>query len=113
MRQTTYRTNDTLRAAVERGLERDGVGARGRSKWICSKIGNLIKGEPTLESVSAAEGLDDFPLFQSIQIDDETEALIEHAYLVIRSIDPRADGIQGALIRAAIRRAARGDGGGR
>lgn len=107
MRQTTYRTNARLLADTERALKRAGIGPRGRSKWICVKIRALVVEDPVLESVSAGEGLDDFPLFQGIRIDDDTEQLIEHAYLVVRSIDPRADGVQGALIRAAIRHAMR------
>ncbi len=108
MRQTTYRTNAALLADVAFGMQRDGYGIRGRSRWLCEQIGELIRKDPALETVSAGEALDEFPLYQSIQVDETTDELIERAYHVVRSIDPMADGIQGALIRAAIRRAVPG-----
>jgi hypothetical protein len=107
VRQTTYRTNKALRALLEQALRRDRVGQRKKSQWICRAISQLIENDPTLNSVGAGEDLESFTDIETIIFDDQTEALLERAFRIIRSIDPQAEGIQASLIRAAIRYSAK------
>lgn len=105
MRVTSYRMNDSLRATLESLLERDAVGPRNRSRWLCTQIRNLFDVDPDLETVGVGEARDRYPIIGTIRVDPETDVLIDRAYEIVRTIDPRAESVQSAVIRAAIRNA--------
>lgn len=105
MRVTSYRINEPLRKKLDALLVRDAVGPRHRSRWLCIQIRNLFDADPALESVGAGEARDSYPIIGTIRIDPETDSLIDRAYEIVRGIDPRAESVQSAVIRAAIRHA--------
>lgn len=106
-RTTTFRIDEVMHAELTRLLERDGVSERRKSSWLCAAVRQLVHDDGRLAGVRAGEDLVQFTHAVRIQIDEETEKAIDKAMRTYRASDYRSEGLQGAIIRAAIRHAAR------
>lgn len=106
-RPTTFRIDAELRSLLVSLLDRDQVSQRRKSQWLCAAIRNMVQADPGLALVGAGEAGRKFTLGERIQIDPETEAAINTALRKIRRTDYRSEGMQAAIIRAAIRHAAK------
>lgn len=106
-RRTSFRVDDSTRRLLTELLERDGITERRKSAWICAAVKQLVTDDERLASVGAGEDLVQFTYPVRIQIDEATEQAIDKAVRLIRASDYRSEGLQGAILRAAIRHAAR------
>lgn len=102
-RKTTYRTNARLRAQLVELYRVNGVSVRRQSAFMRGAIQRLFEDDPQLRTVGQGDRLEEYPDVQPLVVDPATEALIERAYRIVRAVDPRADGVMSALVRAAIR----------
>lgn len=99
----TFRMPLTLQEAMNRAvLETPGYGSKGKSRWIREAIEELLK-DKTLASVGAGEKLVRNEAAELVRMPVELKDRIAHAAGIIRRQDPFMDGVQSAIIRAAIR----------
>lgn len=78
-------------------------GPKGKSRWICEAIRELVDADPGLTKVGLSEALSDNDALDIVNFDETTWALFEQACLVVRRQDPFFEGVRSAVIRAAIR----------
>ncbi len=107
MKVITFRYSERLKHDMYRTLAREGITARRVSRWICEQIRALFAEDPHLLIVGAGDGLEKHSAVFLLRADDETADLIERGFAILRAQDPRYEGVQAAVIRAAIRRGVR------
>ena len=78
-------------------------GKKGKSRWIHIAIEELFESDPILQSVGQGEDLNVNDATDVINITPELRDRIETAILKLRRQDPLMEGVQSAIIRAAIR----------
>jgi hypothetical protein len=79
-------------------------GLKGKSRWVREAVVELLDSEPVLESVGAGEDLMQHNVLDVVDLGDELPRRIERAMVLLRRQDPLMEGVQSAIIRAAIRR---------
>jgi hypothetical protein len=84
-------------------MKRDGYSSRRVSRWICERIRALFVADPPLSMVGVGEALERNTVNALLLVDKETDGLLDNAFDILRAQDPRYEGVQGAVIRAAIR----------
>lgn len=103
-RLTLFRLDAELKQALTKALEREGVGERGKSRWLCSAIRTYLEiDSPRFDRAGAGEGLKQFALKERIMLDAATDEAIDKAIRLLRVTDYRLERLQAKLIRAAIR----------
>jgi hypothetical protein len=78
-------------------------GPKGKSDWMCKVVTCFVRADPRLTQVGLGEALVDNDVTDVVNFDDKTWELFEQACLTIRRQDPLFQGVQSALIRAALR----------
>jgi len=89
----------TMLAAVE-----EDYGKKGKSKWIKEAIADLVNMDTGLASVGLGEDYEVQDAQDVLVMDVETFQNLEAAMTMIRRQDPLFEGVQSAVIRAAIRK---------
>jgi hypothetical protein len=102
-RSTGFRCNAEMMADLNVALARDGVSPRRRSRWICRAVHKLFERDPSLDTVGAGEDREKYPIYTILVVDPETDALIDRAFRILRTVDPRHEGVASSVVRAAIR----------
>lgn len=87
------------RAAVVR----EGYGARGKSRWTCEAIEQLISEDPLLQWVGRGSDLETRDSTADFRLTDLAGAALEKAVRVLRRQDPSWEGVRPDIVRAAIR----------
>ena len=101
--KTTYRLPSGLRDKM-RDKARQLYGAKGKSRWVREAVIELLNSEPVLQSVGAGEDLVQNNVIDVVDLGDELPQRMERAMVLLRRQDPLMEGVQSAIIRAAIRR---------
>ncbi|WP_026608611.1 hypothetical protein [Methylocaldum szegediense] len=102
MPKVSYRLPDSLLSQVKR-FSTVMYGPKGKSKWICEAIRDLVSTDPGLTKVGLGEDLSRNDALDIVNVDEATWDLFEQACHVVRRQDPLFDGVRSAVIRAAIR----------
>jgi len=103
MTTLSFRFSPALKAQMLDTAAAAGVTPRRISRWICEQIHSLFASDPNLLSVGAGDGLQRHTTLFVLRVDEKTQELIERGFDILRSQDPRYEGVQAALVRAAIR----------
>lgn len=79
-------------------------GAKGKSRWIREALEELLAEDRALQSVGVGEELAKKDSADVVDLGPELPARIQGAIEILRRQDPLMEGVQSAIIRAAIRR---------
>jgi hypothetical protein len=101
--RTTFELAADLHDAMEKAIIRDGYSRRKKSLWICEAISELKTRDPKLISVGLGEGNMTFDKVMGLSLTQVTLEQIGKLKATIRRLDPEAEGLNGQIIRAAIR----------
>jgi hypothetical protein len=101
-KKTTYRLPSELRESMLVSVARE-FGKKGKSRWIKEAITDLIVKDTGLSSVGLGEDYESNDASDVIIMDSETFEKLQIAMTTIRRQDPLYEGVQSAVIRAAIR----------
>jgi hypothetical protein len=101
-KKTTYRLPSELRESMLVSAARE-FGKKGKSRWIKEAITDLIAKDTGLSSVGLGEDYESNDASDVIIMDRETFEKLQIAMTTIRRQDPLYEGVQSAVIRAAIR----------
>jgi hypothetical protein len=78
-------------------------GKKGKSRWIKEAIAHLLANDAGLSSVGLGEDYETFDTSDVVIVDSATIDNLQTAITTIRRQDPLFEGVQSAVIRAAIR----------
>ncbi len=113
MSKTTFKLPRSLRDEM-REVAKAEQGPRGKSRWVREAVLSLLETDPGLSTVGLGEDLREARgmVVDQIDITGITNDL-ESAITLLRRQDPMMEGVQSAILRAAIRhRLKRGKGSG-
>lgn len=85
-------------------------GKRGKSRWVCEAVLNLLQADPMLEMVGIGDALEPKECVIPVVITPIEERLLE-AVRLLRNQSPMIEGPMALIIRSAIRRELDGRGG--
>jgi len=103
-KKITIRVSSRLRGEVQSAVNKAGFGSRGKSKWLKQAIANFLKDPNFVDYVEHGTDINQAELNQveAFYIDQETILKLKEAVLTVRVKYPMFEGVQSALIRAAI-----------
>ena len=101
-KKTTYRLPSELRESMLKSVARE-YGKKGKSRWIKEAIADLIVKDAGLSSVGLGEDYENYDASDVVVMDSATFENLQTAMTTIRRQDPLFQGVQSAVIRAAIR----------
>jgi len=101
-KKTTYRLPSALRKSMLESVAKK-YGKKGKSRWINEAIEELIKNDPGLSSVGLGEDYETYDTADVVAMDSAGLESLQTAMTTIRRQDPLFEGVQSAVIRAAIR----------
>lgn len=103
-KKITVRFPKRLKAEMQSALIRSGYGLHGKSRWLKEAVGTLLKLNDFVDYVDQGIDINQAELthVEAFYLDVETMQLIKDAYVQIRVKNPLFEGIQSALIRAAV-----------
>jgi hypothetical protein len=101
-KKTTYRLPSYLRQRMLESVAKE-YGKKGKSRWIKEAITDLINKDTGLSSVGLGEDYETHDASDVIIMDSVTFEKLQTAMITIRRQDPLYEGVQSAVIRAAIR----------
>ena len=100
----------TLKTMLRQAVADDGYGGKGKSRWVREALTQLFKHDPDLMNVGVGDDLEVNDAEDAFFLSMENGLAIDAAVEIIRSQYPRAEGIQSAIVRAAVRYRLRGRG---
>jgi len=100
----------TLKTMLRQAVADDGYGGKGKSRWVREALTQLFEYDPDLMNVGVGDDLEVNDAEDAFFLNMENWLAIDAAVEVIRSQYPRAEGIQSAIVRAAVRYRLRGRG---
>lgn len=100
----------TLKTMLRQAVADDGYGGKGKSRWVREALTQLFEHDPDLMNVGVGDDLEVNDAEDAFFLNMENGLAIDAAVEVIRSQYPRAEGIQSAIVRAAVRHRLRGRG---
>ena len=92
-----------LKTLLGQAVADDGYGGKGKSRWVREALTQLFEHDPDLMHVGVGDDLEVNDAEDAFFLSMENGLAIDAAVEVIRSQYPRAEGIQSAIIRAAVR----------
>jgi len=93
----------TLKTTLRQAVADDGYGGKGKSRWVREALTQLFEHDPDLMNVGVGDDLEVNDAEDAFFLSMENGLAIDAAVEVIRSQYPRAEGIQSAIVRAAVR----------
>jgi len=93
----------TLKTMLRQAVADDGYGGKGKSRWVREALTQLFKHDPDLMNVGVGDDLEVNDAEDAFFLSMENGLAIDAAVEIIRSQYPRAEGVQSAIIRAAVR----------
>jgi hypothetical protein len=100
--KTTYRLPQDLREKLLLAVRED-YGIKQKSRWVGEAIQQLLLNDIGLASVGLGEVHDQQDSSEVLLLDEATYLALETGMTTIRRQDPLYEGVQSAVIRAAIR----------
>jgi len=101
-KKTTYRLPAELRQNMLASVAKE-YGKKGKSRWIKEAIADLIVKDAGLASVGLGEDYETYDQSDVVIMDSAAYENLQTAMTTIRRQDPLFQGVQSAVIRAAIR----------
>ena len=92
-----------LKTTLRQVVADDGYGGKGKSRWVREALTQLFKHDPDLMNVGVGDDLEVNDAEDAFFLSMENGLAIDAAVEIIRSQYPRAEGVQSAIIRAAVR----------
>jgi hypothetical protein len=92
-----------LKKMLRQAVTDEGYGGKGKSRWVREALVQLFEQDPVLMNVGVGDDLEVNDAEDSFSLSPENEWAIDAAVELIRSQYPRAEGVQSAIIRAAVR----------
>lgn len=92
-----------LKVQLSEAVKADGYGGKGKSRWVREALKQLFEDDPELVTVGLGDALETNDAEDTFYLDEEGMGFIDHAVTMVRAQDPRFEGVQSALLRAAIR----------
>ncbi len=92
-----------LKTTLRQVVTDDGYGGKGKSRWVREALTQLFEHDPDLINVGVGDDLEVNDAEDAFFLSKENRSAIDAAVEVIRSQYPRAEGVQSAIIRAAVR----------
>lgn len=102
VRRVSYRLPRDLRDR-SREVIRKVKGPKGKSDWIREALAELVVVDPRLSRVGLGEALADHDVIDMVILDPASSEVLDQACLAVRRQDPLFQGVQSAVIRAALR----------
>ena len=103
MKRVACRMPLALKTMLRQVVTDDGYGGKGKSRWVREALIQLFEQDPDLMNVGVGDDLEVNDAEDSFSLSTENEWAIDVAVELIRSQYPRAEGVQSAIIRAAVR----------
>ena len=103
MKRIACRMPLTLKASLHQAVVEDGYGGKGKSRWVREALAQLFEHDPDLANVGVGDDLETNDAEDAFFVCLDDGAAIDAAVEVIRSQYPRAEGVQSAIMRAAVR----------
>lgn len=103
MKRVACRMPSALKTMLRQVVTDDGYGGKGKSRWVREALVQLFEQDPVLMNVGVGDDLEVNDAEDSFSLRPENEWAIDAAVELIRSQHPRAEGVQSAIIRAAVR----------
>lgn len=100
--KTTYRLSSDLKIRMNAAVK-DDYGVKKKSLWINEAISQLLDNDIGLSCVGLGEHYEVQDKSDVLLLDEKAYQALETAMTVIRRQDPLYEGVQSAVIRAAIR----------
>ncbi len=102
LKKTTYRLPSDLRESMLESVAKQ-YGKKGKSRWIQEAIDELLAKDAGLASVGLGEDYETYDKSDVLVLDKTTLEKLQIAMTAIRRQDPLFEGVQSAVIRAAIK----------
>lgn len=103
LKRVACRMPSVLKAMLSEAVQDDGYGGKGKSRWVREAVNQLFEHDPDLVNVGVGDDLETNDVEDAFFLCEENRLAIDAAVDLIRSQSPRAEGIQSAIIRAAVR----------
>lgn len=103
-KKITVRFSKRLRSEMQAALIKSGYGLHGKSRWLKETVVNFLKLRDFVEYVEHGIGINQAELseVEAFYLDTDTIQMLKDAYVKVRVQYPLFEGIQSALIRAAV-----------
>lgn len=100
--KTTVRLPQKTRQEMIHSIINSGYGLRGKSRWICEAIHQLLSINNYHELVDIGNELEGLYEVESIYITSELKEALDHALIAVRKSYPAMEGVQSSIIRTSI-----------
>lgn len=103
-KKITVRFSRRMKSEMQSALIKSGYGLRGKSRWLTEAITIFLKLKDFVDYVDQGININQAELceVEAFYLNIATIQLLKDAYLQIRVQNPLFEGIQSALIRAAV-----------
>lgn len=103
-KKITVRFPKRLKAEMQAALVKSGYGLHGKSRWLQDAIHAFLRQADFVDYVEQGIDINQAELseVEAFYLDKDTIQMIKHAFLEIRVKYPLFEGVQSALIRAAV-----------
>lgn len=99
---TTFKIAPVIEKELIQRVIDDGLGMRGKSKWIAIAIQQLLNITNFPELVDLASDMENQGKTISIRLSKELVKEIDQAVIAVRKIFPQMEGVRSHIIRASI-----------
>ncbi len=103
MKRIACRMPSALKTMLHQIVSEDGYGGKGKSRWVREALTQLFEHDPDLINVGVGDDLEANDAEVVFSLSQDHGDAIDAAVELIRSQYPRAEGVQSAIIRAAVR----------
>ena len=105
MRKTTYRLPSKLRNEMWACLKYEGYSSRSKSRWVREALVEYLDKDKDrgFTRVGLSDDIEPNVTVEVIYLNDELFKRIKEATTIIRKQTPLIEGVQSAIIRAAVR----------
>ena len=103
-KKITVRFPKRLRVEMQKSLIESGYGLRGKSRWLKEAITNFLQQPKFFDSVEHGTDINQADLVdvEAFYLDMDTIKILKNAFVKVRENYPLFEGVQSALIRAAV-----------
>lgn len=103
-KKITVRFPKRLKAEMQAALIKSGYGLHGKSRWVKEAIHAFLRQSDFVDYVESGIDINQAELseVEAFYLDPDTIQMLKNAFLEIRVKYPLFEGVQSALIRAAV-----------
>jgi len=100
--RVTFVINEQLQQELQECIIRDRYGLRGKSRWVCEAISQLLEIKTFIELVNYSTTMHNFNRKETVVIDESLKIILNDAIVQVRKEYPTFEGVQSSIIRTAI-----------